>query len=99
MTTAFNEPFDLDLGDNHWLKFGMYEGEKSGATVWHIKADGNKCAGWIAFAGRAWAKAFAEKPITTWDIHSEDPLTLSPSLLCRSCGDHGFVRAGKWVRA
>ena len=26
-------------------------------------------------------------------------LTLAPSVLCRSCGDHGFVREGKWVSA
>lgn len=28
-----------------------------------------------------------------------EPLTLSPSLLCKTCGDHGFIRGGKWVAA
>ena len=27
-----------------------------------------------------------------------DPLTVAPSLLC-ACGDHGFIRDGKWVPA
>lgn len=26
-------------------------------------------------------------------------LTLRPSLLCGRCGDHGFIRDGKWVPA
>lgn len=29
---------------------------------------------------------------------SADPLTISPSLLCR-CGDHGFIENGKWRKA
>lgn len=33
-----------------------------------------------------------------WQVESWEPLTLSPSLLC-ACGDHGFIRAGRWVPA
>jgi hypothetical protein len=32
-------------------------------------------------------------------IDATDPLTVSPSILCRDCGTHGFVRDGKWVAA
>jgi len=32
-----------------------------------------------------------------WDVVSLEPLTISPSLLCRVCGHHGFVRNGRWV--
>lgn len=32
-----------------------------------------------------------------WQVESWEPLTLSPSLLCRSCGLHGFIREGRWV--
>lgn len=35
----------------------------------------------------------------TWHVEQAEPLTLSPSLLCRVCGNHGFVRDGKWVPA
>lgn len=31
-----------------------------------------------------------------WRLESLDPLTLSPSLLCRICGTHGFIRSGRW---
>jgi hypothetical protein len=34
-----------------------------------------------------------------WVVESENPLTLSPSLLCRSCGFHGFIKQGRWVPA
>jgi hypothetical protein len=27
------------------------------------------------------------------------PLTIEPSVLCRTCGNHGFIRDGKWVPA
>jgi hypothetical protein len=34
-----------------------------------------------------------------WDVLSTEPLTLSPSLRCRRCGHHGFIRDGRWVPA
>jgi hypothetical protein len=34
-----------------------------------------------------------------WRVVSKEPLTISPSLLCRRCGHHGFIRAGRWVPA
>ena len=34
-----------------------------------------------------------------WQVESWEPLTLSPSILCRKTGDHGFIREGKWVQA
>jgi hypothetical protein len=40
---------------------------------------------------------FGPRPM--WTVVSEDPLTLTPSLQCRACGDHGFVTNGKWVPA
>lgn len=41
----------------------------------------------------------ADAPRHVWRVESWDPLTLSPSLLCRRCGDHGFIREGRWVPA
>ncbi len=32
-------------------------------------------------------------------VVTADPLTISPSILCPDCGDHGFVRDGTWVSA
>ena len=89
----------IDLGDDHTLTFASYKDEPhAGANVAHKKPDGTTCDSFIAFAGRSWAQAFNGN-ITTCDVLQDEPLTLSPSLLCRACGDHGFIREGKWVRA
>jgi hypothetical protein len=92
---------EIDLGDGHRIVFSEYEGEKRvGANVLHPPVEG-KCGGdgWIAFEGRSWARKFAPGAIATWKVESEVPFTISPSILCRACGDHGFIRDGKWVRA
>lgn len=34
-----------------------------------------------------------------WTVESWEPLTLSPSLLSTCCGDHGFIRNGRWIPA
>ncbi|MBN9376609.1 MAG: hypothetical protein J0I40_14730 [Cellulomonas sp.] len=34
-----------------------------------------------------------------WRVESTDPLTVSPSILCGSCGTHGFWRDGRWISA
>ena len=62
----------------------------------HLKADGEMCDGFVTFAGDVQAKVHPGAP--KWTVESWEPLTLSPSLLCH-CGDHGFVRQGRWVRA
>ena len=90
----------LDLGDGHVLTFASYNDQaRVGASIAHKRPDGGDCDGWIAFAGRAWADSFSPGQIATWTVESDEPLTLTPSVLCRACGDHGFVRGGKWVRA
>lgn len=38
-------------------------------------------------------------PGAKWQVVSWDPLTISPSVLCMVCGDHGFIRDGLWVPA
>lgn len=32
-----------------------------------------------------------------WTVKALWPLTLWPSLLCRDCGNHGYITAGRWV--
>ena len=102
--------YDLDLGDGHYLSLSVgsaadadgivREGKTEsyvGAIVYHHKADAPRgyCSGAISF-DVPWQQAHQQQP--RWQVVSWDPLTLSPSLLCH-CGDHGFIRDGKWVRA
>lgn len=54
-----------------------------------------RCSGYVKFRGRGPNPDGAP----SWVVESEELLTLSPSLLCRTCGHHGFIREGKWVPA
>lgn len=65
------------------------------AIVTHKLPGGGDCEGAITFDTPI-ARAHFSGPY--WTVESWDPLTLSPSLLCH-CGDHGFIRAGRWVPA
>lgn len=38
-------------------------------------------------------------PGPRWTVEQLDPLTISPSVLCGTCGNHGFIREGRWVPA
>lgn len=42
-------------------------------------------------------KIFENQP--HWTVNSWEPLDISPSVACGSCGCHGFIREGKWVDA
>ena len=86
-----------DIGFDHSIKFTSYKDDiHAGLNVKHKRPDGADCSGFITFEGSAWAKEF-ENPVV-WQVQSWEPLTISPSLLC-GCGDHGFIREGKWVPA
>jgi len=86
---------DIDLGEGHSYEPTEYKGEFCG-ILWKHPA----CPDYehIPFTGGAWANEF-KNGITTWECESKNPLTLSPSLLCRACNTHGFIRNGKWVQA
>lgn len=67
----------------------------AGIIDWHRNPAGDWCGGAVNFVqidGRA-----------MWAVESLDPLTLSPSILCApdkgGCGEHGFIREGRWVTA
>jgi hypothetical protein len=87
----------IDLGDGHTLKYTEHGGKIVGGIITHDLAtsETGKCSGAIWFD-----TDYAEKHgKTKWthDGNMRAP-TCSPSFLCH-CGDHGFIRNGKWVRA
>lgn len=91
----FPEEGAIPLGGNHWY-VPVYEFDTdkfAGINEWHLNSRGEWCAGWVPFEGRTHRTNGAE-----WQVLSVEPLTLSPSLLC-SCGNHGWIREGKWVEA
>jgi len=70
---------------------GEVAGQLAGYRITHPKPDGGLCLGaeghWIPVGEGHWT------------LVSEDPLTLTPSLRCTVCGDHGFITNGAWVPA
>lgn len=84
-------PIDIGLGVT--IEIRSLEGVPAGLDYWHPCADGRRAIGWIPFAGH---------PVDaghSWTVEQGDPITISPSLLCRDCGHHGFIRGGRWVPA
>ncbi len=92
---AGNEVIWLDDDNAFTWTYTKGESEPSGGLHWHRKqkvpgelsATPGWCVGGITFRGNGWT------------LESKEPLTISASLLCRSCSHHGFIREGKWVQA
>lgn len=68
-----------------------------GANVYHLRPDGSECVSFITFDTEL--TRAAGDPGEKWQVKKWEPLTISPSLLCRACGDHGHIREGRWVKA
>lgn len=95
----FRRQESLDLG--HGVIGTFIEGETDapiGVVHEHDRPDGKGRCESVAWFDvpemRDWNPAKV-----LWRVESWEPLTLSPSLLCTRCGDHGFIRNGKWVPA
>lgn len=78
----------------------QYEGipdiEWAGITVYFESGTDNECAGGVTFDSMA--AAGHKGPM--WKVESYDPLTLSPSIACRTHSHHhGFIQSGRWVPA
>lgn len=101
-----------DLGNGHWMSFvswkpdrklnpqydGIPDVEKYGLIYIHPCHDGKGyCCGSIAFDNEVSRTIESGRP--RWKVESWEPFTISPSLLCRTCNSHGFIRDGKWVDA
>ena len=102
----------IDLGDQHWFRFNGWSPDRTinpqyadlpdvpkwGLTIRHYTPDGKQCMGGLTFDGEVQRRLVPER--ARWQVASLEPETLeiSPSVLC-SCGDHGFIRNGRWVRA
>lgn len=98
----------IDLGHDHYLTFDSWcpdrelnpqykdypDVQRWGATIEHpnMQNPEQKHMGGLIFHGEVQDKI---SPYAKWDVESWEPLTISPSVLC-SCGDHGFVRNGRW---
>ncbi|MDE2096690.1 MAG: hypothetical protein KGL39_05530 [Patescibacteria group bacterium] len=101
ITTPNGQRADLDLGDGHYLRFFRHQGvdHSTGGILYH--PDPRSDTGWCS-VGVYWERHYPEEQgKVTWTLQSgaAEPITLAPSIRCLTCGDHGFIRNGKWIRA
>jgi hypothetical protein len=72
--------------------------ERAGCTVYHKTKEGKDCSGSLSFDLPEMRTAGVPEG-HLWQVQSWDPLTITPSILCKSCGDHGYITNGRWVPA
>src|SRR5436309_3219947 len=85
---------NLDLGDGHSMSVTQH-GEPPqpvGFIDSHRRPDGKGTCGGALWIDTPYVREhWPDRP--KWTLTGEWPaITLSPSLLCTACGDHGFVR-------
>lgn len=99
-----------DLGDGHsfiWIcdrsgkAIGLMEHHMPGPDA---RPGAKYCGGYVC-----WTPADKQDVATPWRASNhqllaggpgdEQHLTLAPSLACRNCPSHGFIRDGKWTEA
>lgn len=85
-------PADRTPGDS-WTFIGVHEH--------HKRPDGQWCGGYVHFKNVPEAHVADGKynTVSNHELVSENPLTVAPSLQCRSCPSHGFIREGRWESA
>jgi hypothetical protein len=76
--------------DNNWI----------GILEWHEcePAQNNTDAG-VSAGGVNFENAPAHVKGPRWQLRQKDPLTITPSIHCQTCGLHGFITDGRWVPA
>jgi hypothetical protein len=90
---------EIKIGAGHSISF-LYEGfdsmERVGLIHHHRSPEGFVCdGGSVLFDVPENEFVPAEQK---WQLTSLHPLTLSPSLLCSRCGDHGYIKSGRWEK-
>lgn len=102
-----------DIGDNHMTKwYGWHpdrvlnphvahlpDVEEFGLAIVHLTPNGLPCQSLIHLDGPVQQEILRSSQIWQRDSAEGEPLTVSPSIQCGHCSDHGFIRQGKWVKA
>lgn len=88
-----------DIGLGVWIsRVVNSDGHPVGVLEWHYcggSTEEHFAAGSLLFDIQE--NAGQNRP--KWTLVSDEPLTLHPSVLCRTCGLHGWIQQGRWVSA
>jgi hypothetical protein len=104
-TTYPGREDEHDLGDGHSFAW-MYDSDSElyGLIEHHPKGpdahpDALHCGGYIAWRQPKGQNVSLNHQLVAGGPGDEVSVTVSPSLQCRSCPSHGFIRDGRWVPA
>lgn len=102
---------ELDIGHGHTIRRVGWHPDRElnpqyadrpdiewiGVIIHHPRPDnGEPCSGLVTFDLPGVAELVGpDRPL--WTVASFEPLTTTPSVLCRICGDHGYITDGAWV--
>jgi hypothetical protein len=94
---------EFDLGDGHsfrWLSdndgvFGLIEHHPKPSP----DAPGEYCGGYIAWRQSEGSRVPPRHQLVAGGSDDPEHLTVAPSLACRQCSSHGWIRDGRWVEA
>lgn len=86
----------IPTGPGTWMSFVVDRDENTiGIIEWHTCSRGELARCGVYFDNDAYRRFRPDG--SRWTVEQEEPLTLSPSILCRTCGHHGYIRNGQWV--
>jgi hypothetical protein len=87
----------LDLGHDVRIMFTTRAGSevRTGLVESHPGPNGEECCGSVTFDVPEAEGISGPR----WRLVSLEPLHIEPSILCRTCGHHGFIRNGRWENA
>lgn len=100
------ERHQIDLGHGHRMSWASWNPDRELNPQWRDTAPIERCVVLIAHGTEGdpcesgiWLDRPGVEEIhegSVWQVIQEEPLTLSPSLLCKRCGDHGYIENGAW---
>lgn len=98
MAITWNEEAWTDLGGGVEVSPIIDEetGEQVGLMERHACADARLSRCYVPFEG---ASPDLFPGPSRWQVAQREPLTLHGSVLCRTCGNHGWIRDGRWIAA
>lgn len=80
--------------EDDWVAIGLNEYHKNELDQW--------CGGYITFDNVPEAALYIDRyggKLSGHVLDNLDPVSVSPSLQCKSCPSHGFIKAGCWSDA
>lgn len=92
-TPTCTETEYVDIGHGVEVQRRFMNGVLAGVAYNHRRPDGSECP----VGNGSWIPVSSNPDRHAWTLVAEDPLTLSPSLLCPACQHHGFIQDGRWV--